>query len=149
MRNLPHNAWASPYNEGCLPFISVPSPPSCIISLYRLFDIFQRNFRCDCGNERFPKTNPCQLEKDKMAQNEDNRYNHNFVGVYCICARPYPDPEDPISDEMIQCVICEDWFHGRHLGPKGSSQKVPKGDQYSEMVCANCVQMNSFLRAYR
>ena len=30
------------------------------------------------------------------------RYNQNFRGVYCICHRPYPDPEDPVPDEMIQ-----------------------------------------------
>lgn len=45
--------------------------------------------------------------------NPENRYNHNFDGVYCICKRPYPDPEDTVSDEMLQCIICEDWYHSR------------------------------------
>jgi hypothetical protein len=45
--------------------------------------------------------------------NELNSYNHNFRGTYCTCERPYPDPEDVIDDEMIQCVVCEDWYHGR------------------------------------
>ena len=43
------------------------------------------------------------------------RYNQNFRGLYCTCSRPYPDPEDPVEDSMIQCIMCEDWFHGRHL----------------------------------
>ena len=42
-------------------------------------------------------------------------YNQNFKGVYCTCHRPYPDPEDETPDQMIQCIICEDWYHGRHL----------------------------------
>ena len=45
--------------------------------------------------------------------NDLNSYNHNFRGMYCTCGRPYPDPEDVIDDEMIQCVVCEDWYHGR------------------------------------
>ena len=45
----------------------------------------------------------------------NSRYNQNYRGVYCTCHRPYPDPEDDTPDEMIQCVVCEDWFHGRHL----------------------------------
>lgn len=49
--------------------------------------------------------------KDEV--NSSNKYNQNFTGTYCTCKRPYPDPEDPIDDEMIQCVSCEDWFHKR------------------------------------
>lgn len=49
--------------------------------------------------------------KDKV--NSNNVYNQNFVGTYCTCNRPYPDPEDTVEDEMIQCIICEDWFHKR------------------------------------
>lgn len=49
--------------------------------------------------------------KDEI--NSLNSYNQNFTGVYCTCKRPYPDPEDNTDDEMIQCIICEDWFHGR------------------------------------
>jgi E3 ubiquitin-protein ligase UBR7 len=56
---------------------------------------------------------PCNLFQNKSAVNELNTYNHNFRGVYCTCGRPYPDPEDVIADEMIQCVLCEDWYHGR------------------------------------
>jgi len=45
--------------------------------------------------------------------NEKNEYNQNYKGLYCICERPHPDPEDKVEDVMIQCVVCEDWYHGR------------------------------------
>lgn len=101
----------------------------------------KRNFRCDCGNSLF--TRPCNLQSEKDPINNLNAYNHNFTGVYCVCRRPYPDPEDPVSDEMIQCVICEDWLHGRHLdGP------LPVSTPFAEMICASCVKEHSFLLDY-
>ena len=66
------------------------------------------------------------------------RYNQNFKGLYCICHRPYPDPEDTVPDEMIQCIVCEDWLHGRHL-LKGVD-KLPKDENYSEMICFECFE---------
>ncbi|MGH0150870.1 UNVERIFIED_CONTAM: hypothetical protein FKN15_018980 [Acipenser sinensis] len=79
-------------------------------NLYELYT--KRNFRCDCGNSKF-KGFECKLYSGKDTLNTNNKYNQNFVGLYCTCKRPYPDPEDQISDEMIQCIVCEDWFHGR------------------------------------
>ena len=35
--------------------------------------------------------------QDKDEYNIENRYNQNFDGVYCTCSRPYPDPEDEVS----------------------------------------------------
>lgn len=83
----------------------------------------------------------CQLEPIKFGISEDNKYNQNFSGVYCVCKRPYPDPEDNIVDEMIQCVVCEDWYHGRHL-----NTAVIK--DFNEMICGGCVQMHEFLKSY-
>jgi len=74
--------------------------------------------------------------------NPDNTYNQNFSGKYCTCHRPYPDPEDPVEDEMIQCCMCEDWHHGRHCG------SVVPGNEYEEMVCSGCVSKNTFLHHY-
>ncbi|CAF4295509.1 unnamed protein product, partial [Rotaria sordida] len=49
--------------------------------------------------------------------NTANKYDDNFRGLYCTCKRPYPDKESPTADDsMIQCMICEDWFHSQHLG---------------------------------
>lgn len=82
---------------------------------HELIELYtKRNFRCDCGNSKFD-SKQCNLCPDKITSNEENLYNQNFQGTYCVCSRPYPDPEDPVSDEMIQCIICEDWYHSRHL----------------------------------
>lgn len=51
--------------------------------------------------------------QEKLPENPENKYNHNFSGAYCTCNRPYPDPENPDEDEMIQCCLCEDWYHGK------------------------------------
>uniref|UniRef100_A0A2A4JQ13 UBR-type domain-containing protein n=1 Tax=Heliothis virescens TaxID=7102 RepID=A0A2A4JQ13_HELVI len=102
----------------------------------------KRNFRCDCGNPKF-NSNPCQFTPDKTDLNEDNVYNQNFSGLYCTCHRPYPDPESTVEDDMIQCIICEDWLHASHL-----DAVVPANDQYSEMICKSCMEKNEFLHDY-
>uniref|UniRef100_A0A2K5DKF5 Putative E3 ubiquitin-protein ligase UBR7 n=1 Tax=Aotus nancymaae TaxID=37293 RepID=A0A2K5DKF5_AOTNA len=110
---------------------------------HKLFELYtKRNFRCDCGNSKF-KNLECKLFPDKAKVNSGNKYNDNFFGLYCICKRPYPDPEDEIPDEMIQCVVCEDWFHGRHLGAI-----PPESGDFQEMVCQACMKHCSFLWAY-
>ncbi len=106
----------------------------------------KRNFRCDCGNGKFGGKVTCALEPKKKAENEENEYNQNFDGVYCTCSRPYPDPENEDEDEMIQCVVCEDWYHGIHL--KTADKKLPKSHQYAEMICQLCVEKFDFLGAY-
>ncbi|XP_058847515.1 putative E3 ubiquitin-protein ligase UBR7 [Acipenser ruthenus] len=108
--------------------------------LYELYT--KRNFRCDCGNSKF-KGFECKLYSGKDTLNTNNKYNQNFVGLYCTCKRPYPDPEDEISDEMIQCIVCEDWFHGRHLGAI-STESV----ELQEMICVSCTNRTPFLWAY-
>ncbi|KAM4690018.1 putative E3 ubiquitin-protein ligase UBR7 [Rhinophrynus dorsalis] len=102
----------------------------------------KRNFRCDCGNGKF-KQLECKFFPEKEKFNTLNKYNQNFHGVYCTCKRPYPDPEDEIPDEMIQCIVCEDWFHGRHLGAV-----PPDHVEYQEMVCQVCMDRCPFLWAY-
>ncbi|XP_012594043.1 putative E3 ubiquitin-protein ligase UBR7 isoform X2 [Microcebus murinus] len=110
---------------------------------HKLFELYtKRNFRCDCGNSKF-KNLECKLFPDKAKVNSGNKYNENFFGLYCVCKRPYPDPEDEIPDEMIQCVVCEDWFHGRHLGAT-----PPESGDFQEMVCQACMKRCSFLWAY-
>lgn len=105
----------------------------------------KRLFRCDCGNKKFPAEAKCKLDPHKNPENADNKYNQNFKGLYCTCHRPYPDPEDPVEDEMIQCLLCEDWLHGRHL----ERDNVPKDQAYSEMICVSCVRTHPFLMAYK
>ncbi|XP_057679302.1 putative E3 ubiquitin-protein ligase UBR7 isoform X2 [Corythoichthys intestinalis] len=108
-----------------------------------LFELYtKRNFRCDCGNGKFGDVR-CQLFDDKDDVNELNKYSHNFFGEYCTCRRPYPDPEDQVEDQMIQCVLCEDWLHGRHLGGA-----VPDSVELQEMICESCMNANDFLWIY-
>ncbi|CAI5684907.1 unnamed protein product [Oreochromis niloticus] len=49
----------------------------------------------------------------------------------------------PVEDEMIQCVVCEDWLHGRHLGCV-----VPDCVELQEMICESCMKTHSFLWTY-
>ncbi|XP_071601835.1 putative E3 ubiquitin-protein ligase UBR7 [Heliangelus exortis] len=110
---------------------------------HRLFELYtKRNFCCDCGNSKF-KNLQCKLLPEKSKVNSGNKYNDNFYGLYCTCKRPYPDPEDEIPDEMIQCIVCEDWFHGRHLGAV-----PPESGDFHEMVCQACMNHCQFLWAY-
>jgi len=106
----------------------------------------KRAFRCDCGNDRY-KT-PCSLDSTKTAKNEKNQYGQNYRGLYCSCARPYPDPECPAElegDEMIQCIICEDWYHGRHLNVDSSRLE---SDDVGELICEQCTSRHEYLQYY-
>lgn len=79
-----------------------------------------------------------------MEDNDKNAYSQNFSGVYCTCHRPYPDPDDSTDDEMIQCVLCEDWFHSRHL----NVDWMPDSNGFDEMICDACTTKNDFLNYY-
>ncbi|KAF3703299.1 putative E3 ubiquitin-protein ligase UBR7 [Channa argus] len=110
---------------------------------HELFELYtKRNFRCDCGNRKFTDLQ-CKLHPDKDEVNSLNKYSQNFFGLYCTCSRPYPDPDDQVEDEMIQCVVCEDWLHGRHLGCV-----VPESVELQEMICESCMNKNPFLWTY-
>ncbi|KAJ8668717.1 hypothetical protein QAD02_010380 [Eretmocerus hayati] len=104
----------------------------------------KRHTRCDCGNSKFGDKS-CSLDSTKAPENLENKYNQNYDGVYCICARPYPDPDETESDEMIQCIVCEDWYHSRHLG---NGDNLPNDDDYSEMICSGCMKSHEFLWRY-
>ncbi|RNA26441.1 E3 ubiquitin- ligase UBR7 [Brachionus plicatilis] len=111
----------------------------------------KRNFRCDCGNSKFSAFQ-CKLEAQKDPVNSLNKYNHNFNGLYCSCDRPYPDPDLSASDtlnneEMIQCTICEDWFHLKHLN-NFNDFKINEND-YEDMVCQQCMTLTGFIWYYQ
>lgn len=110
---------------------------------HELLELYtKRHFRCDCGNKKFG-SNRCRLYPDKEPENANNKYNQNFLGQYCTCSRPYPDPDDDTPDSMIQCIMCEDWYHGRHLGGI-----APDNEDFGEMICSSCMRSHSFLYAY-
>ncbi|CAK6957003.1 putative E3 ubiquitin-protein ligase UBR7 [Scomber scombrus] len=110
---------------------------------HEIFELYtKRNFRCDCGNGKFGDFE-CQLIPARDNENNKNSYNHNFHGCYCTCDRPYPDADDQVNDEMIQCVTCEDWFHTRHLGCA-----MVEPEELQEMVCESCMSKAPFLWTY-
>ncbi|KAK8970222.1 hypothetical protein KSP40_PGU021798 [Platanthera guangdongensis] len=110
----------------------------------------KRNFRCDCGNSKFGEFS-CKLSPNKEPENMDNAYNQNFKGSYCICVRPYPDPEAREQFEMIQCCICEDWFHENHIG-LDSTEEIPRDEEgepfYEDFICQECAVTCSFLKLH-
>ncbi|KAG6547870.1 hypothetical protein Mapa_010690 [Marchantia paleacea] len=110
----------------------------------------RRSFRCDCGNSKFSSFE-CKLNKNKEQLNEGNVYNQNYGGLYCTCRRPFPDPEIEDQGEMLQCCICEDWFHETHLGLPPNLQ-VPRDEDgeptFDELICQSCVRRCSFLEEY-
>ena len=116
--------------------------------LYELYT--KRNYRCDCGNSKFKKGFECKLvdkQTKEAAENENNLYNHNFSGRYCICNKRYPPDENDDSaesnDEMWQCIACEDWYHTKHLGAKELPTK------FDELVCGVCADKLEFIHYYR
>lgn len=127
---------------------------ACSMSCHEGHEVLElwtkRKFRCDCGNSKFGDF-ICKLQTNKDIENVDNLYNHNFKGTYCTCDRPYPDPDVEEEEEMIQCCICEDWFHREHLG-LDSSEKVPVDEEgeplYDELICQGCSATCSFLTLY-
>lgn len=120
---------------------------ACSYSCHEGHDLIElytkRNFRCDCGNSKFGENKKCNLEVEKELVNNENVYNHNFCGLYCSCERPYPDPENNVVDDMIQCIICEDWYHCRHL-----EGDIPQLSAYYEMTCGACIRKHDFLLNY-
>ena len=99
----------------------------------------KRNFRCDCCNkEKFGNLTEtkCQLQPNKSDGNDQNIYSDNFKGIYCICKKGYDG-----ESEMIQCVLCEDWFHLEHCG-------LERSEGVDEFVCPVCMGENQFLVCY-
>ncbi|EDW71206.1 putative E3 ubiquitin-protein ligase UBR7 [Drosophila virilis] len=128
----------------------------CLACSYRchenheLIELYtKRNFRCDCPTLRLGSEKHCALNPQLEAvqpPNAGNLYNQNFQGLYCKCKRPYPDPERTTEEVMLQCAICEDWFHLQHMQAPTVSEKWL--DACSEMICDACMERHEFLRDY-
>lgn len=118
---------------------------------HELFELYtKRNVRCDCGNSKFKVGFVCKLmdkQTTKEPSNESNKYNHNFSGRYCVCDKRYPPDENDdsaeASDEMWQCIVCEDWYHTKHLGAKELPTK------FDELVCGPCTDKLDFIHYYK
>ncbi|KAF8632675.1 hypothetical protein AX17_004807 [Amanita inopinata Kibby_2008] len=67
----------------------------------------KRHFRCDCPTAAI--SHACTLHTKPEEENAANLYGQNFKGVFCRCGRPYDAKTE--RETMIQCLMCEDWFH--------------------------------------
>ncbi|KAI9290069.1 hypothetical protein BC943DRAFT_313222 [Umbelopsis sp. AD052] len=107
---------------------------------HEVLELFpKRNFRCDCGLKSKFGGAACELDMESKAgfRNDDNTYNHNFIGQYCRCNVQY-DPEKE-EGTMYQCVTCEDWFHEGCIG------KVPPTDDWDDYICRDCTTKYPFV----
>ena len=64
----------------------------------------------------------CQLADEVVCprdySNDLNVYNETFFDIYCHCKLTSTEYiEKTKYSYMIQCVMCEDWFHNTHLLP--------------------------------
>ncbi|KAL7072301.1 hypothetical protein ACQ4LE_008628 [Meloidogyne hapla] len=121
----------------------------------------KRNFCCDCGNSKFGKSNKCKLYEEKDLLNQRNIYNDNFKGIFCVCKKPYPPEEeeeegknDDAFEDMVQCQICEDWFHPSHaISDVTERSKLDREREEEEdggfcLVCSLCIQKLPWLIYY-
>jgi E3 ubiquitin-protein ligase UBR7 len=133
---------------------------------HQLVELYtKRDFRCDCGNQNFAQTDKkftCKLQPHKDSINTENKYNHNFLGLYCSCNTPYAEESIHASvsntnehsmnqeedAEMIQCTLCEDWYHLNHLSGADKFDLPETNDDF-ELVCESCMSDNQFLWLYQ
>lgn len=117
---------------------------SCSIACHSQHDVRElfskRNFRCDCGNSKFP--GKCCLKDKSDSINEKNRYNHNFAGRFCWCNKVYDPDEDEL---MFQCNICEEWFHAGCI----TKEKDKLSETFDDYICRDCVDKYNFIKKYK
>lgn len=115
-------------------------------------EIFEkRAFRCDCGNEKFNgnyfaissymEGQECTLQPAKENLNVLNKYNHNFRGRYCHCDQEY----DESGDTMIQCLLCQDWFHDNCV----ETNLEASFEDNVDFLCKNCTLKSPILRLFQ
>ncbi|CDF39710.1 unnamed protein product [Chondrus crispus] len=135
------NGQLSGFCRGCRESCHSDHPDS-VIELYT-----KRHFRCDCGNTR--ARNACSLQPNKDDINLENEscYGHNFVGRYCRCDNTYD-----ASLAMVQCAMCEDWFHENCFKTdsvrRGSKSSHNNLDLVYEFTCRDCVATLPVLTEY-
>eukprot|EP01099_Mayorella_cantabrigiensis_P006847 TRINITY_DN5853_c0_g1_i1.p1 TRINITY_DN5853_c0_g1~~TRINITY_DN5853_c0_g1_i1.p1 ORF type:complete len:454 (-),score=102.23 TRINITY_DN5853_c0_g1_i1:60-1421(-) len=102
---------------------------------HEIFELFEkRDFRCDCGTSSCPI--PCSLQpasETRETRNQKNHYDHNFEGLYCWCNQQYDE-----KTEMIQCYICQDWFHvdciEERLQAKKNQEEIPQDNEKKKLM---------------
>lgn len=112
-----------------------------------VFELYtKRAFRCDCGNKRARNTCLLNPDKDDVNIGNEGTYSHNFEGRYCRCDTEYvPDKN------MVQCVMCEDWFHETCYRTDAQARGVSAARALSveyELICKDCVKRLPVLMEY-
>ena len=117
----------------------------------------------------------CTLHKSVVTGNEDNTYGQNFEAKFCRCHRLYDAKSE--RETMVQCVVCEDWYHESCLnlrtrpneraptpdpaanelddvadGDSNASNDLPPpllpSSTYDSLICGACVLGNETLRRW-
>lgn len=127
---------------------------ACSISCHtshELVELFNRRaYRCDCGTAAMGAGSCCSISgRDDAEPNSLNRIDDNFRGIFCYCGRPY-DPHTE-TDDMLQCLVCEDWLHAACVGlPHSDDDDDPTKplcqDDFDQLVCWRCVQGSQDVR---
>jgi E3 ubiquitin-protein ligase UBR7 len=120
---------------------------ACFVSCHTNHQVhelfYRRSFTCDCGTDR--SSIGCSLSgstSEVRASSLENKYNDNFSGINCYCKLYHEDGKE--TREMIQCIICEDWFHDDCIGPEEESHV-----DADDFLCQGCInQYCSLLRPY-
>ncbi|KAJ3075613.1 hypothetical protein HDU98_007424 [Podochytrium sp. JEL0797] len=99
----------------------------------------RRSFVCECGESQ-----ECCLKKARPTRTTTNKHNHNFTGTFCFCNKNYNVDTEDKDSFMLQCLLCQDWFHDKCIGTN-----CPDEDAFDEFICKLCVQANPFLKEYR
>ncbi|KAH9823344.1 hypothetical protein DFH28DRAFT_946925 [Melampsora americana] len=120
---------------------------SCSINCHtdhQLVELFiRRNFICDCGTKRCNE-GKCELRLEEINLEErfedSNKYDHNFDGEFCICERGKKYNPETETEDMYQCLSCEDWRHAGCLGG------FPDPETWDDLICAKCVMGNPTIK---
>ncbi|KAJ3378209.1 hypothetical protein HDU84_007831 [Entophlyctis sp. JEL0112] len=104
----------------------------------------RRNFLCQCV--AIPDSK-CELAArcSDSAQHlsHSNSFDKDvFLGLFCFCKTKYKDDDEPADSFMLQCCLCENWFHDRCI------KDCPDENSVGEFICKNCVAANLFLWLY-
>lgn len=90
----------------------------------------------------------CSLQKCKDPINEENIYTslHNFKGRFCRCDCPFSvDEEAPSEVMMMQCQLCEDWFHTTCMGLDDEATSALSA-HLDSIICFDCCNQTKAIR---